>query len=170
MPPSNFPANLTDTLAKIEISMAPFYLEDFTPGWRIKTSSYTLGEDEMVAFARKYDPQPFHLDAEAAEKSFFGGLVASGFQSAALTWKLATETGIFKDSGIAGIGIDELHWLHPLHINDTVTCTLEVLANHPSTSKPDRGSVVIRYDLDNHDGRKILTLKLTQILLRRPKN
>jgi acyl dehydratase len=148
--------------------MASWYLEDFTPGRRITTPSFTLREDELVDFARKYDPQAFHLDTEAAKNSVFGGLVAGGFQTAALAWALALRTGCFDECAMAGVGVDGLRWLRPLRVNDTVSCTLEVLENNPSTSKPDRGVVVIRYDMTNQDGEKILTLKLTQILRRRP--
>jgi acyl dehydratase len=103
--------------------MSTYYLEDFTPGTRITTPSFTLREDELLDFAHKYDPQPFHTDAEAAKGSVFGGLVAGGFQTAALAWRLALRTGCFEHSAMAGIGIDELRWLRPLRVDDTVSCT-----------------------------------------------
>lgn len=144
------------------------YLEDFTPGLRITTPSFTLTEEELVDFAHKYDPQPYHLDREAARESVFGGLVAGGFQTAALGWALALRSGWFDACAMAGIGVDELRWLLPLRVDDTVTCHLEVLENHPSRSRPDRGVAVIRYDLTNAQDDLILTMKLTQMLRRRP--
>lgn len=147
--------------------MPSLYLEDLHPGRRIETGQRSITQDEIVAFAQQYDPQPFHLDEEAAAESVFGGLVASGFQTAALAWVLALRTGCFDESNLAGIGIDELRWKKPLAAGDTVSCTLEVVENRPSASRPERGTVVVRYDLRNQKEELLLTMKLIHIVRRR---
>lgn len=123
----------------------------------------------MVAFARDYDPQYYHLDPVAARKSVFGGLVAGGFQTAALAWALGLRTGLFDHCAMAGIGVDNLRWHLPLRAGATIKCRMEVLSNKPSQSKSDRRSVVFRYDMTNQDDETIMTLDLLQILRRRPK-
>ncbi|MQM39021.1 hypothetical protein KBTX_03042 [wastewater metagenome] len=143
------------------------YLEDLQPGRRIGTGELTLDKQQMLTFAQAYDPQPFHLDEAAAARSVFGGLVASGFQTAALAWVLALRTGCFDESNLAGIGIDELRWKKPLVAGETVSCRLEVIEGRPSASKPDRGTVVIRYDLVNRAGELLLTMKLIHVVKRR---
>lgn len=147
--------------------MTTLYFEDLEPDRVIITPSFTLTEQDLIEFAQKYDPQAFHLDAFAAARSVFGGLVASGFQTAALAWKLATQTGCFEHSSIAGVGIDELRWIRPFRVNDTVTCTLKVISIAPSTSKPDRGTALILYEMFNQEGEQVLTFKLTQVVRRR---
>ncbi|HZI82387.1 MAG TPA: MaoC/PaaZ C-terminal domain-containing protein, partial [Casimicrobiaceae bacterium] len=91
-----------------------YYLEDFEAGRTYTSPSQTVGEEEALDFARRYDPQYFHLDPVAARDSVFGGLVVGGFQTAALAWALVQRTGMFERSAIAGIGLDELRWHKPV--------------------------------------------------------
>lgn len=148
--------------------MKDFYFEDFNPGDTYKSPSHTVDADEIVTFGRKYDPQYYHLDAKAAEQSVFGGLVAGGFQTAALAWALALRTGMFDKCSMAGIAAEEMRWLRPLRVGDTIICEMEVLERKVSTSKPDRGAVTWRYDILNQAGERIFTMKLTQLMRRRP--
>ncbi len=144
------------------------YLQDFIPGEVIHTPRLRVTEAELIAFAERYDPQYYHTDPRAASQSIFGGLVAGGFQTAALSWALALRTGLFDRCAMAGVSLEGLRWFEPLRPDDTVRCEITVLSNRPSRSKPDRGVIEARYDLFNQHDIKILTLTLTQMLARRP--
>lgn len=150
------------------VSPASRYLEDFIPGEVIHTPRLRVTEEELIAFAKRYDPQYYHTDPSAASQSIYGGLVAGGFQTAALTWALALRTGMFDRCAMAGIGLDGLRWFEPLRPDDTVRCEITVLSTRPSRSKPDRGVIEACYDLFNQHDIKILTLTLTQMFARRP--
>jgi acyl dehydratase len=146
-----------------------FYLEDFEPGCVLQTPSVTITQAQIIDFAKQYDPQPYHLDADEARRSVFGGLVAGGFQIAALAWALALRSGYFDHCAMAGLGVDELRWRAPLRPEDTVKCAMEVLQVRHSISRSDSGIIVFRYIMTNQNNEIILTLKLTQMLKRRPK-
>jgi acyl dehydratase len=144
------------------------YLEDFPLGSVYMTPEVTVTREQLVDFARQYDPQPYHLDDEAGRRSVFGGISAGGFQIAAFAWKLGLETRMFDDCAMAGIGIDELRWLRPLKPGDTIKCRMTVVETRPSRSKPDRGGITFAYEMINQHGETIMTLKLIQMLRRRP--
>jgi len=144
------------------------YAEDFIVGHRHVSSTYELTETEIVEFAQKYDPQYFHLDAEAARNSPFGGLVSAGCQSIALAWKLAHQTGLFDDLLIAGIGLDRIRWLAPVHAGDVVHVEFLLAESRPSKSQPDRQVVKFQYEMKNQRSELVLTLEMLQILRRRP--
>jgi acyl dehydratase len=144
------------------------YVEDFPQGHRYTTGSYTLTEAEIVEFAKKYDPQYFHLDADAARNSHFGGLVSAGVQTIALCWKLAHETGLFDDVVLAGIGFDHVRWLKPVRVDDVVHVELFLVEMKPSTSRPDRAFARFQYEMKNQRGEVVLTLQMLQIVRRRP--
>lgn len=110
------------------------FLDDFTPGQRFCTGGITLTEAEIIDFAWRYDPQPFHLDTGAAERSPYGGLIASGFQSLALCFRLFIQSGMLAESSMGSPGIDELRWLAPVRPGDTLHCAVEVLEVRPSSS------------------------------------
>src|SRR5262245_36870211 len=115
------------------------YLDDFKLGDRYETERYTISEDDVIGFARIYDPQPFHIDPEAAKQTYHGGIIASGFQTLALGFRLIYATGTVKTANLGGIGIDELRWLKPVRPGDTLRALVEVVEITPSKSKPDRG-------------------------------
>lgn len=148
-------------------SPAP-YLDDFKVGNAYETPSMTVTRDQLVGFAREYDPQPFHLDDEAGKASVFGGLSAGGFQTAALAWTLGLRTNLFNANALAGLGIDKLRWLLPLKPGDTIKCTMTVIENRPSQSKPERGVITFAYEMINQNDEVILTMNLIQMLRRRP--
>lgn len=141
-----------------------YFLEDFPVGIVFQTPSIRIPDEQVVEFARVYDPQYYHLDPEAAKNSVFGGLVAGGFQTAALAWALGLKTRLFDHCAMAGIGVDELRWLKPLRAGDTVQCTLQCVSNVPSQSRPDRGVVTFHYIMTNQRGETIMTLNLIQML------
>ena len=141
--------------------------EDLTPGRTITLPPRALTREEIVRFAREWDPQPFHLDEQAARRSHFGGLVASGWQTASLCMRLVVD-GLLKDSTSMGSpGIDELRWLKPVRPDDPLTLTVTVLEARPSQSKPDRGSVKIGYSLVNGAGEPVMTMSAWVIFGRR---
>jgi len=117
------------------------YLEDLKPGQAYESRRHTITEDAIVAFAREFDPQPFHLDAEAAKSSFFGKLIASGWHTAALTMKMLTEAEMDLAGGVIGAGMEELKWPTPLVPGDTIHLRVEILAARASKSRPGIGIV-----------------------------
>ncbi|HVP68047.1 MAG TPA: MaoC family dehydratase [Anaeromyxobacteraceae bacterium] len=144
------------------------YLDDLVPGERFTTRGLTLTEAAIVDFAWRYDPQPFHLDKEAAASSHYGGLIASGLQTLAVCFRLFLETGVFHAASIGSPGFDELRWLAPVRPGDTLHTETEVLDVRPSTSKPDRGIARLRYRAVNQHGDTVLSFTMLHLLLRRP--
>lgn len=135
------------------------YLEDFTPGDTHEFSGrYTFTRDAIVGFARQYDPQPFHVDEEAASRSIYGGLIASGWQTVGVTFRLAVDGLIGRVASMGSPGVDEIRWLAPVRPGDTLRVRAEVLEVRPSRSKPDRGLVRIRYETSNQRDELVLTM------------
>ena len=127
-----------------------------------------MTKEEIVAFAREFDPQPFHVDEEAARRSPFGGLIASGWHSAALCMRMIVSM-LGPDSGSLGSpGVDELRWLKPVKPGDELSVHVEVLEAVPSRSKPDRGLVKLRYTMRNQNGEDVMSMIALGLVLRRP--
>jgi acyl dehydratase len=145
-----------------------FYFEDFTPGQEFHTSGVTLTEGEIIDFALRFDPQPFHLDVEAAKQTIFGGLIASGFHTMALTFRLYVQTNALATASLGSPGLDEVRWLRPVRPGDTLRAVVEVLETRPSTSKPDRGIVTVKYTTRNQRGEPVMTMLAKQLIRRRP--
>ena len=143
------------------------YLEDYVPGAVYSYGSIALSADEIVAFAREWDPQPFHVDAEAAERSVFGGLIASGWHTTAVTMRLLVRHVISGVASLGSPGCDELRWLAPVRPGDELSIRVEVLSNRRSHSKPDRGFSEIRTEVLNQSGQIVMSLRATLILLAR---
>ena len=136
--------------------MAELFLEDFFVGQVFgSTRPLRVEKDEIIAFAKKFDPQFFHLDEEAARSSIFGGLVASGWHTAALTMRLLTERESKPAGGSIGLGFDELRWLIPVRPDDELRIESEILAVRPSKSRPDRGVVKMRTRTFNQHGQVV---------------
>ena len=142
------------------------YLDDLTPGQRFTTPGLTLTEAEIIDFAWRYDPQSFHLDANAAANSPYGGLIASGFQSLAICFRLFIQSGLLADASLGSPGIDELRWLAPVRPGDTLHSEIEVLEVRPSTSKPDRGIARLRYNAVNQRQETVLSFIVIHLLRR----
>ncbi len=137
------------------------YLEDVFVGQRFKSATHLLDAAQIKTFARQFDPQPFHLDEEAAEDTFFGGLAASGWHVAAITMKLLVGDGAPIAGGMIGAG-GEIAWPQPTRPGDALTVESEVLEVKPSRSRPDRGMVALRSETRNQRGElaQIFTAKL----------
>jgi acyl dehydratase len=142
------------------------YLDDLQVGRRFLSRTHVVDETEIRAFARQFDPQPFHLDEEAAKRTIFGGLVASGWHTAAITMRLLAEGGLPLAGGIIGVG-GELAWPKPTRPGDTLQVESEVLAITPSRSRPGRGTATIRNLTRNQRNEVVQELTAKLIVPRR---
>jgi acyl dehydratase len=145
----------------------PLFLDELSVGQRFSSPSHAVREEEMLAFARQYDPQPFHLDHEAAKTSLFGGLAASGWYTAAITMRLNVEGGLPIAGGVIGVG-GEIAWPRPLRAGDVVHVESEVLEIVPSRSRPDRGIVTFESRTINQNGEVVQILKPKLVVFRKP--
>ena len=144
------------------------YFEDFTPGREFRTEGVTITEGQIIDFALTFDPQPFHLNVEAAKQSIYEGLIASGFQTMALTFRLFIQTRALAACSLGSPGVDEVRFLRPVRPGDTLRATVQVLDQRPSASKPDRGIVRLHWTTLNQRGEPVLTLTSMQLVRRRP--
>jgi acyl dehydratase len=134
------------------------YFEDFQPGTVFGLGSHTVTKDEIVAFARQFDPQPFHLDEEAAADGPFAGLVASGWHTSAIWMRLWVTAVLSRSASMGSPGVEELRWLQPVRPGDTLTGRLTVLEATPSQRRPGRGTIRSRAELLNQRGETVLTM------------
>ena len=141
-------------------------LEDFAVGQIYGSGRLRLDADEIKAFAAKFDPQPFHLDERAAAGTFFGGLAASGWHTAALTMRLLVTGDLKPAGGIVGLG-GELSWPRPLRPGDEIHLESEILEVRPSKSRPEQGVIKVRTTTLNQDGEPLQILVATLIVPRR---
>jgi len=145
------------------------YFEDLEIGAETVFGSYAVTREEVLEFARKYDPQPFHLSDEAAAKTHFGRLSASGWHTAAMTMAvIARKVVADEQAGLGSPGIDELRWLKPVYPGDTLHVRGEILDKTPSRSKPDIGSFRTRTTVTNQDGIPVMTFVSIVLIRRRP--
>ena len=149
--------------------MTDLYLEDFKPGDRFESRGRTVSEAEIIDFALRYDPQPFHIDAEAAKRSPYGGIIASGFHTMGMAFRLAWDTGVLSACGLGSPGFDEVRWLKPVRPGDTLRTVVEIVDARPSASKPDRGVCRFRYDVFNQNDEQVMTMTAVQFVARRPR-
>ncbi|MEM6679807.1 MAG: MaoC family dehydratase [Pseudomonadota bacterium] len=140
--------------------------EDFSEGDVWTTESETLSEQDIIAFAERYDWQYFHTDPEAARASPYRGLIASGFQTLLTAFGLTLRSRVWGSNGMGSPGMDSLRWLAPVRPGDTLTVEIEVLATRPSRSKPDRGRVTFAHTVTNQDGVAVMTYE-TMVMIRR---
>jgi acyl dehydratase len=144
------------------------FLEDFTVGEAIELGSRSVTQEEIVEFARRYDPQPFHVDEKAAKASNFGGLIASGWHTASMFMRLFVDRVLAGGATLGSPGIDEIRWPKPVRPGDVLTARVTVLDVVPSRSKPDRGHVRIRYEVRNQAGETVMTMVGVSIYRRQP--
>jgi acyl dehydratase len=144
-----------------------YYWEDFTPGRVFETATRTLSEEDIVRFAREYDPQSYHTDAEAARSSPFGGLIASGWQTAAVGMRLMCDGYLLETSCVGSPGLDELRWLKPVRPGDTLRLRTTVIEATPSARQANRGTVLFRWEILNQNGEVALLMVGRQLFVRR---
>ncbi|HCI46399.1 MAG TPA: acyl dehydratase [Rhodospirillaceae bacterium] len=143
------------------------YFEDFQVGDVIETAGMTITESQILDFASTYDPQPFHVDAVAAAASPFGGIIASGFQTLSLSFRLVCDTGMLNGTGLGSGGGENLRWMQPVRPGDTLYVRLEVLETRASKSSSDRGNVRIRYVTSNQKGTPVMEITFHHLVKRR---
>ena len=137
------------------------YFEDFLAGEVYTYGSVTLDEESIIAFARQYDPQAFHIDPEAAKDSVYGGLIASGWHTMAAAMRILVDHVISPASSLGSPGCDELRWLRPVRPGDSLSVRFEIVSSRRSRSKPDRGLVASRVEVLNQRDEVVMTLQTT---------
>ena len=138
--------------------MPEHYFEDFEAGKVYELGSRTVTEEEIVAFAREFDPQSFHVDAAAAAESVFGGLIASGWHTGSMWMRLYVDAMLGSSAAMGSPGVEELRWLAPVRPGDTLRATLTVLEATPSERRPDRGTIRSRGEMVNQDGVTVMSM------------
>jgi len=143
------------------------YFEDIQVGQRFRSGTATVTAEDIKAFARQFDPQPFHLDEAAAKDTFFGGLAASGWHTAAVVMRLTVESDLRPAWGTIGAGVENLRWPRPVRPGDVISVEGEVLEVRPSRSRPDIGIVRIRLVATNHVGETVQLSEPALVIPRR---
>ena len=143
------------------------YFEDFEEGQVFELGEKTMTKEEILSFAAQFDPQPFHVDEEAAEGSAFGGLIASGWHTAAVFMRLYVDAVLHRAESMGSPGVEELRWLRPVRPGDTLSATLTVLDAVPSSSRPGRGTVYFVSEVRNGAGEKVMSMKARGLFARR---
>ena len=151
-----FPSPITDR-----------WFEDYIPGEVHEFGSITVEEDEVIAFAKRYDPQDFHTDPAAARDTVFGGIIASGWQTCGLMMRLYAEHYLTKCASLASPGVDELRWVRPVRPGDTLSVRVTILDAVPSRSKPDRGVVTSFIEVLNQKQEVVLSLRAINMITRK---
>ncbi|QPQ55917.1 MaoC family dehydratase [Allosphingosinicella flava] len=145
------------------------YLEDLEIGQKAAFGHYPVTREEVLDFARKYDPQPFHLSDEAAAKTYFGRIAASGWHTCAMMMAMLVENGRERPMASLGSpGVDELRWLRPVYPGDTLRLETEIVDVTPSRSKPDIGTFKSQVSVLNQDGVAVATMRTIVLIRRRP--
>lgn len=148
--------------------MGDLWLEDFTVGRVFTTRGCTLSEAQILDFAWQHDPQPFHIDKVAAAESPYGGIIASGFQTLLVAFRLFYQEKVINAASMGSPGMDEVRWVAPVRPGDTIRVRAEVLDVRPSRSRPDRGTALLAYTVTNQRDETVMTFKCHHILRRRP--
>ena len=145
------------------------YLEDLKVGEQASFGQYQVTREEVIAFARKYDAQPFHLSDEAAAQTHFGRLAASGWHTCSMTMAMLVENlEAHPQAGLGSPGVDELRWLKPVFPGDTLRCESEIIEVRPSRSKPDLGSYRSTVSVFNQHDEPVLRFTSIVLIARRP--
>ena len=146
--------------------MSERFFEDLKIGDRFKSETYPFSEEQIISFAREFDPQPFHLDRVVGEKTIFGGLIASGWHTAAITMRLFVQTLNFAEGAI-GLGVDELRWPNAVKPGDELQVEVEIFDLRESRSKPTHGVVRLRYVTTNQRSEIVQTMFASALVPRR---
>ena len=140
------------------------FFEDFSPGEVTEFGDYLVTEEEILEYARRYDPQPFHVDREAAAESMFGGLIASGWMTGSIMMRLLVEHFISPISGMGSPGVDEVRWPKPVRAGDRLSVRITTIEAKRSQSKPDRGIIQVQQEMINQHGDTVMSLRGTSFL------
>lgn len=138
--------------------MTRIHWEDFHAGKEIDLGEYEVTRDEILEFARRYDPQPFHTDEQAAKESIYGGLIASGWHTCAMMMRLLCEAVLLDAASLGSPGVDNVRWLRPVRPGDTLRGRMTIVETRPSRSKPDRGVVRSHWEVFNQEDELVMTM------------
>ena len=144
-----------------------YYWEDFYAGQVLEIEGYSLSEDDIIEFAKKYDPQPFHTDSEKAKQTYFGGLIASGWQTASLCMRMICDLYLLDAASLGSPGIDELRWVKPVRPGDTLRLKATVLETRASASRPDMGTMRARSEVYNQHSELVMHMSGVGMFRRR---
>jgi acyl dehydratase len=144
-----------------------YHWEDFKAGETITMGSFSLSEADIIEFARRYDPQPFHIDKAAADRSFYGGLIASGWHTCCAVMRLMCDSYLLESASLGSPGIDELRWLKPVRPGDVLTAQRTILESRASSSKPDMGIVKSKWEIFNQRDECVMSMSGLQMFSRR---
>jgi len=147
---------------------AYWYFEDFAPGQDIDLGTRTVTEEEIVAFAREYDPQPFHVDRDAAAHSIYGGVIASGWHTCGMMMRMVVDNLLNRSASMGSPGLDGVRWLAPVRAGDTLNVRYQTVQVKASASKPDRGVVWSKWVAINQHGQTVCTVEGMGMFGRRP--
>lgn len=144
------------------------YFEDYVLGTSYECGSVTIDQASIIAFAKEFDPQPFHVDPPAAATGPFGGLIASGWHTAAVVMRLLVDNYLSAEASLGGAGVDEIRWPLPVRPGDTLRVRATVVEARRSLSKPDRGIIKTLAEAVNQDSRTVMRATAINFLLVRP--
>lgn len=144
-----------------------FYWEDFPVGWTFEGGERALSEDEIIAFARDWDPQRFHVDPEAAKATPFGGVIASGWHTCSVMMRLMCDGYLLESACIGSPGLDQIRWFKPVRPGDVLRFRAEAVESSASQKQPNRGTVKFVWELRNADGEVVMSILGRQMFLRR---
>jgi len=147
--------------------VSSLFFEDFEVGQEFNSRRTTITEGQIIDFAMVYDPQPIHIDVPGSEEGPFGGLIASGFQTLALTFRMFWDTGTMAECGMGAPGIEDLKWLKPVRPGDSLRTRVEVVAIRESSSRSDRGTVTLNYSGINQNDDVVINFTVAQIMRKR---
>jgi acyl dehydratase len=136
-----------------------YYFEDFKVGDTASMGEKVVNKDEMIAFATAYDPQPFHTDEAAAQQSFFGGLIASGWHTCSMVMRMMVDSYLRDSASLGSPGVENVRWLKPVRPGDTIRAQRHVVDTRASQSKPEIGIVKHRWEVFNQDGQLVMTME-----------
>ena len=148
--------------------MIKYYFDDFRVGQVFDMGPHHVSKEEIIGFAEKYDPQPFHIDEAAAKQTMFDGLIASGWHTASICMRMSVDGLIGMAASLGSPGVDETRWLKPVRPGDDLRLRIEVLEVTPSRSRPDRGTIRILWTMTNQKQEAVLTMKGLGMYARRP--
>ena len=143
------------------------FLEDFPIGVRRELGTFAVNESDVIRFATEFDPQPFHVDPDAAKASFYGGIIASGWHTASMTMRVVVDKHLAASASLGSPGVDELRWLKPVRPGDTLTVFTTVEEIILSKSKPDRGFLCGLTEVENQAGDVVMSMRAKTMMKRR---
>lgn len=144
-----------------------YYWEDFKVGERLVLGTKTFGEEEIIQFAREFDPQPFHIDKTKAKESFFGGIIASGWHTCSVAMRMMCDAYLNESASIGSPGVDNVRWYKPVRPGDTLRCERVILESRASESKPNIGIVKSRWEGFNQHSELVMSMEGISMFLRR---